>query len=870
MSGLRYKVDMVGDDHLSPELKKVKQNFEQINSSGAPVRKKIAEIKKQMEEMVSLGERKNPMFDRLADAAKWYQKELDSVKEATKRATKETNKLGNALTKAAGFGTAATGVLGLIGPAGNDAAQAILRVQSAMATLQGLQASLGGSAGALANPYVAVGAAVVGVGAAWVSYNKEMETTLRRTEQFTGLSGDALMSLRNGIKSVSSTWGKDYNSVLSSVDGMMAQFGISGEKALQIIRDGFVSGADDAGKMQDLISRYSGSFKDAGISADELVAIIANTRSGIFSEDGMQLIEMAGKNLRLMSDKASVSLKQIGIDSDEMTAKLKSGELKTVDALKQVASQLKKMPAQSQEVGKVLQDIFGKKGAAAGYELVTALADVNTNLDEMKEQTGAVGKAQQELQESERRLEDAMAAVFAVGNGGFETMTTNIKAKVLGALADLINKFIDLYNNNVMVRGAIIRLGTAMQNAWETIKMVLKIFFNALYALSEVIQGVFSLDWDRVSSGWSEGMSGIVTAVKDGVVEMRDNYLAGIDKIRNGIEPIKVPVELDTPTNIKTGAATGTGEGTGSGATDTETGKPGKVTGPKYDIGSLADYRAQLRALDDELANSGSLTQERITQIDAERFALQQLIKTLEARQKVLRGEKLDKIEGPAFNLKPIKADDIFQLNKDDVGNMEKSYVEKLRSIHEAAKETVDSMRGQVGEMETNFANLANVLRDQFTSPADKAATALGTLGAALSSLGTEGPIAKAGATLAAIGQIILGFATASAQAGSLGPFGWLAFVGAGMGALASMISAVKGYATGGIVEGATYHGDKILARVNAGEMILNKRQQGNLWDILDNGASARSMVGRVDFHISGPNLVGTLRNYDNKMSKVR
>lgn len=868
MSGLQYKVDMVGDDHLSPELKKVRQNFEQINSSGAPVRKKIAEIKKQMEEMVSLGERKNPMFDRLADAAKWYQKELDSVKEATKRATKETNKLGNALTKAAGFSTAATGVLGLIGPAGNDAAQAILRVQSAMATLQGLQASLGGSAGALANPYVAMGAAVIGAGAAWVSYNKEMETTLRRTEQFTGLSGDALMSLRNGIKSVASTWGKDYNSVLSSVDGMMAQYGISGEKALQIIRDGFVSGADDAGKMQDLISRYSGSFKDAGISADELVAIIANTRSGIFSEDGMQLIEVAGKNIRLMSDKAAESLKQIGIDSDEMTAKLQSGELETVDALKQISSQLKKMPPQSQEVGKVLQDIFGKKGAAAGYELVTALADVNTNLDEMMLQTGEVGKAQQDLQESERRLEDAMAAVFAVGNGGFETMTTNIKAKVLGALADVIDRFINLYNNCGLVRGAIVGIGMTLAITWDTIKMVLKLMCEAFVGLSEIVQGVFALDWDAVKNGWNNGVKGILNAVSQFGHEVAEDVTKGIERAGGKIEPIKVPVELDTPTSIKT--PTGSETGNGSGTPGTDTGKPVKVTGPKYDTGSLADYRAQLRALDDELTNSGSLTKERIAQIDAERFALQKQIKTLEARQKVLRGETLDKIDGPAYNIKPIKTEEIFKVNKDEINNIAKTYAEKLRAIHTAAQETVDSMRGQVGEMESNFAALANVLRDQFASPADKAAAALGTLGGALSSLGAEGPIAKAGATLAAIGQIILGFATASAQAASLGPFGWLAFVGAGMGALATMISAVKGYATGGIVEGATYHGDKILARVNAGEMILNKRQQGNLWDILDNGASARGMGGRVDFHISGPNLVGTLRNYDNKMSKVR
>jgi hypothetical protein len=36
----------------------------------------------------------------------------------------------------------------------------------------------------------------------------------------------------------------------------------------------------------------------------------------------------------------------------------------------------------------VLQDVFGKKGAKAGYELVTSLADMSTNLDEVKQKTG--------------------------------------------------------------------------------------------------------------------------------------------------------------------------------------------------------------------------------------------------------------------------------------------------------------------------------------------------------------------------------------------------------------------------------------------------------------------------------------------------
>ena len=43
---------------------------------------------------------------------------------------------------------------------------------------------------------------------------------------------------------------------------------------------------------------------------------------------------------------------------------------------------------------------------------------------------------------------------------------------------------------------------------------------------------------------------------------------------------------------------------------------------------------------------------------------------------------------------------------------------------------------------------------------------------------------------------------------------------------VASTISKVKKHANGGIIEGSSHIGDNILARVNAGEMILNQRQQ--------------------------------------------
>ena len=89
------------------------------------------------------------------------------------------------------------------------------------------------------------------------------------------------------------------------------------------------------------------------------------------------------------------------------------------------------------------------------------------------------------------------------------------------------------------------------------------------------------------------------------------------------------------------------------------------------------------------------------------------------------------------------------------------------------------------------------------------------------------------------------------------------------MATMMSLISQIKSFSDGGILNGFNTHGDQMLARVNAGEMILNGSQQKNLFNMLNNkgAVGGNAMSGDVEFVISGSNLKGVLRNYDKKMS---
>ena len=55
----------------------------------------------------------------------------------------------------------------------------------------------------------------------------------------------------------------------------------------------------------------------------------------------------------------------------------------------------------------------------------------------------------------------------------------------------------------------------------------------------------------------------------------------------------------------------------------------------------------------------------------------------------------------------------------------------------------------------------------------------------------------------------------------------------------ASIMSSVGAFADGGIIGGGSTIGDHMIARVNAGEMILNGRQQANLFKMINDGQEA-------------------------------
>lgn len=376
--------------------------------------------------------------------------------------------------------------------------------------------------GLATNPVFLGLAGVAGAGMAfkwWFDYNKGLMEATRLTREFTGYTGEALETMRNSIAATADTMGKDFKDVLGTADNLMANFHLSGEQAMDVINKGFASGADLSGDMLQKIQQYAPTFHDAGISADQMVAIIQQTRSGIFSDKGLDIIDMASKKIREMSSGTASSLDAIGISSKQVQEDLAKGTKSTFDVIQEVSTKMKNFGADSKQVGDVLKNVFGKQGAQAGIQLIEQLDTMSTSLDEVKKQTGAWGDVQLENIKIQKELKSYTSAIFDFTQQGFATIIAKGKqfgSKVLIAILKgvmgLTNACIALYHSVV---GAAKGIYNSFGDLWKMIKNVGTLVLDAFKQMGrsatgflKIMEGIVTFNFNKAKEGFKEMFDG--------------------------------------------------------------------------------------------------------------------------------------------------------------------------------------------------------------------------------------------------------------------------------------------------------------------------------------------------------------------------
>lgn len=255
---------------------------------------------------------------------------------------------------------------------------------------------------------------------------------------------------------------------------------------------------------------------------------------------------------------------------------------------------------------------------------------------------------------------------------------------------------------------------------------------------------------------------------------------------------------------------------------------------PKFEKGSIADYQDQIAAINEQLQNQNL---------------------SMDVRLNLLT-------------------------DKENLENQAQELINPLKAKEEAEKAAEEAEKERAKQQEERRTKQI----EGYQAIGD-AASAMGQL---MSAAGAEGAAAAmqivattANATAQMIPQImaLIGAKEGEAMANGTASAAALPFpaniaaiasiIATVVGTFASIFSTVGAFAGGGIIQGASTHGDQLLARVNAGEMILNGSQQARLFNLLDGaGAVGGAGMGQVSFKIKGSDLYGSLSNYSKVKAK--
>lgn len=487
--------------------------------------------------------------------------------------------------------------------------------------------------GLLKNPYVLAIAGVV-AGFKWFyDYNKGLVEASRLTKYFTGLTGDAMRSVRDNVQAVSDTFGKGFNETLKTANAMSKNLGVSVNEATDIIAKGLAAGGMNSEQYLSNLQRFAPTFQKMGMTAEQAaVAMSQIDKAGVNSQRALMAMSRASLQLRTMSDGTAKSLNAIGIDAQQMSQDVQSGARSVQDAMAEVARKLQETGSNSKEAAAVMKELFGARGESAiGDGFLTFLAESNKGMEELLGKQDSLQRLKLKEVEVNKELNDVLASLFDMTGGGFESITLKCKIWIKEGLVsaikwvvDLINYFIDWYNESLVLRAAVNGFIMAWKNGYATLKVIFNVVIDAikalgrnLKALGDIVEGVFTLSPEKVSKGFGQLMENfkvtwkeVANDAKSFGKEVADNFTDALDKTMRPKLVARLDYNAVGNADIGdggTGRVTGgAGSGTGGGGSDKKAKELDKTAKEELKIVEQLE-EAKVKAMEDGIEKTLAL-----------------------------------------------------------------------------------------------------------------------------------------------------------------------------------------------------------------------------------------------------------------------
>jgi hypothetical protein len=641
---------------------------------------------------------------------------------------------------------------------------------------------------------------------------EELRADLGRLETNTISAGENFGFIKDQLKDVNAITGE----VDSSVEGLsnLLAAGFKGENLTKVLES--VSGA---------AITFSDTLKFEGVADGLQETLATGAAIGPFAE----LLERSGISLDNFNRGLQQSIKQ-GTQQNFVLQTLASTGLAQVnaqyrennkDVVEARKAQLDFQLAMA-DLGRIIQPIATKL-----TNIVTQLVRYFTQLSPQTKKfivvLGGIAAAIGPLLALAGTILPAIATGFAALTGPIGLIIAGLTAvgviiyknwaPIKRTLIDIANYFIDLYNESTLFRVGVQSIINVFKNLFEvgkfifeTLKNIIGGFIdnvvNGFKTFGKVVKAIFTGNFSAIPDILKENTKDSAKTFKGFTKELANDWKNLTDGIKkNGQDAIAAITSRQKIAFIKEDVdATGVKDAVKDATAE------GLKEGFKIPNGPQGSGRAQTEGL--EVITAGTDIQSPIAKLN------EKLPEEIQSMDEQLR-----------LGLERMQA-----------------FREGLVRIVESTAESIAIGFGQfVAAFATGNARLGDLAGLLLTTIGDMAiqmgklaiqvGIGIGAIQSALKSLNPAVAIA-AGVALIALGSLVKSAAANIAGGDNL-----------------------QAFANGGIVGGSSYYGDKILARVNSGELILNTNQQRSLYNQLAASEGGEAIQVEVIGSISGENI---------------
>lgn len=902
---VRQRLEDVGSS--TTRLDQIQQKFQKIEQSTAPLKRKLRDLKNLMAQMNLDGLSGTDLFNRMAQQAGTYADALGDATTATNVFANDNFKLeamAQGLTGIAGAASIATGVMGVLGTENEKVAQAIMKVQSVLAILNGVQAVANvlnkDSALMLRLKQIRTAASTAATRGETAALGAN--TVAQAVNGATTKKGTLIQNAWNIAKAVSKALLGDFTGLVLVGAGALLTYALATDnsadkldeqaKATDKAKEAMTKYKDDvASSTGSLVGKYkllqnewnnlktvgektqwikdnATEFKNLGVKVTDLKSaedVFVNNTSNVITALKARASAMAAQTM--LTDAYTEYYKTI-MQADGSVAgggfynKYNGGTIGTSNA--------SKIPDEWQKAGLKENEDYTYKwgGGQSGYGFLTPTQKgIDKVNDYRMQQARATNQrihteAEQQLNKTvdfaTTKINEANAVIQANGldfspsggdsGGGNRNKPNTTLTYDAGSLAA---EEAELSRLQAILKNTRFESDAVREDALQAVRDQAAKVEQMKLQLKWQVEPELDLSDDTIT-GLTNQIQAIEKRLKDEVLTPAERQQLVTDR--------EVKIRLRENLEVQ------------SGLKEHKTEQP-KTKSELYNElkGMAGDVQSDF---DNGLIDKDEAIK-RIADINA---------------QIALLGGKPIKLEFQS-NFDQVMED--FNAGINAINGID-GIVKSVQSLSQSLKEGADAWEifmGAVGIASSVISAISAVMETYniLSSIHTAKKTAEGAATTAATTAVTAAESAKAAADTASIAPAMGATAAAKAQeaayldlaaaayfaAHASIPFagfgiaaGFVSSMMAMMAAQTAASAAIAAFADGGIVSGNTFHGDKILARVNAGEMILNQNQQANLFRALNSGNQSGTIIPEIK--IKGSDLHIAFKNYNNKMSKIK